>query len=737
MLLVLTVLAIAEAYGLTEAGGIRALAQQRPAALLPAIQAYASWMNQRYGAIIPDGWLDDQAQAALIEPAAMVQWVRALAAQLQQATLQAELLGQVYESLIEPLAFAQRPMIVQQGLGTPNTESVHAPEAGLRARAIAPHRKRQGAYYTPAALVNHMVAQTVGDRLRSGRTNLRILDPACGGGIFLLVAYRYLRAQQPDLGLIERQRLLQNSIAGVDLDQWAVDVTRLSLHLELLRGVDLSKLDGAKLDGASGAIASTLGCIIRPGNALIQADLGETQISFGGTHLPLLLSNADKFRWQSAFPEAIAAGGFDVVIGNPPYLDSEAMTVWLPHWRRYCTQHYQAARGNWDLFCVFIEQALKLCKPGGLHSFVVPNKLLSAAYAAGVRSLLTQHSHIKLIRDYSQSEVFDAAVYPLVYVAERRSTSFAQDLLEQSQPCTPVCFEQMGPGSISGPQRTDSIDYRQLLAPSGWVIEVNAARAAIFEAIGDRFPPLESVAQVSGAATVAEAYRLKSLIFSLKDESKQSREPHQASEFASLLRVVNSGTLDRYCIRWANKPLRYLGDRISQPVVSSLALQQHLPQRYRQARATKLIVASMTRQLECVADLQGELLAGKSTCIIWASRVPLLYLLGLLNSRLMTRLFCQRFWGNSLKGGYLRVGPAQLRQLPIPPLTTAHEQTLGDRLIALVQARCLRGAAYAPLISAASPAPETSEHALEPAIDQIVYRLYGLDPNDIAQLEPE
>ena len=95
----------------------------------------------------------------------------------------------------------------------------------------------------------------------------------------------------------------------------------------------------------------------------------------------------------------MAANGFDVVIINPPYIDSEWMTTHHPEARKYCASRYRAASGNWDIFCVFIEKALELCKPRGLASFIVPNKLGSADYASDVREILSVQNHLISIRD--------------------------------------------------------------------------------------------------------------------------------------------------------------------------------------------------------------------------------------------------------------------------------------------------------------------------------------------------
>ncbi|MEB3210277.1 MAG: Eco57I restriction-modification methylase domain-containing protein, partial [Leptolyngbyaceae bacterium] len=456
-----------------------------------------------------------------------------------------------------------------------------------------------------------------------------------------------------------------------------------------------------------------------------------------------IAEGADGLNWDASFPEIRADGGFDVVVGNPPYLDSERMTEWMPQWRSYCTKHYETAQGNWDLFCIFIEKAVMLCKPGGYHSFIVPNKLASATYATAVRSLLSQHSTILSVRDYSQTSAFSAAVYPLVYVVQKRrsppsvsakpfsnagSESFSETIPSSSQNDSHILirYEQMG-SDLNIAETVSRLPRIYFSRPQiGWLLGHQTARAAIALKLSQQFPPLESIAEVQGAASVSEAYALKPLIHNHQSEGLSS----------DVLPLINSGTIDRYQALWGIKPLKYLGDRYTTPVVTVQNLSAHFPRRYEQAIAPKIIVAGMTQRLECVADVNGGILAGKSTSIIRPSDVPLLYLLGILNSTLIHHMVLQHFSSNSLQGGYLRIGPPQLRTLPIAP----PREDLGDRLIHHVQ-HILHLLSQARGLSPNSEENESLHRRLQQniqqtdaAIDQIVFQLYQLSQEEIEAL---
>jgi hypothetical protein len=574
-------------------------------------------------------------------------------------------------------------------------------------------RKSAGAYYTPEAIAHYITQNTVGHLLNScpegEQTPLQILDPACGGGIFLLTAYQVLLEHKLDhqgtLTQAERSQILLNHLYGVDLDPQAVEVTQLSLLLKLLESLphpDLSQLPD-------------LSSNIQVGNAII----GEAP----QPHKALQQEALYPLDWQTAFPQAMQSGGFEVVIGNPPYIDSETMTRSLPHCRHYCTTHYEAAAGNWDLFCVFIEKALQLCKPGGLSSLIVPNKLLSADYAAGARSLL-QHHQLLSIRDYSRVSVFAVAVYPLVYVVQKATPSTGSTLrYEFMQSVKEVAYSHVVPQAIEfDPSSPNPLDSKQsfVRGSSPWLITLEPQQADLILRL-QQFPALGAIAQVTGAATVAEAYAIQSLI-----QESQTPTPED-------LCLVNSGTLDRYCLLWGKKRLRYLGASYLHPVIPA-HLRQHLPRkREQQAIAPKIVVAGMTKQLECALDATGKVLAAKSTSII-QSAIDLRYLLGILNSKLIHFYFINSFASNSLSGGYLRVGPPQLKQIPIywgnGQWGNGENGENGDdrpsQLIHLVEQMLL--------ISAQQEFAKPSElqefnnliNAIEQQIDQLVCKLYGL-----------
>lgn len=213
-------------------------------------------------------------------------------------------------------------------------------------------RKEGGVYYTPQYIVDYIVENTVGEFLKN-RTpeevaKIRIVDPACGAGVFLVGAYQYLldwhEKHIGKLTLAKRRRILSDSIFGVDIDPLAVEITKYCLAMQCTEGKDLS----LELDKNI--------CV---GNSLVET----------------------KFHWQKSFPYIFKQGGFDIVIGNPPY--GGAL---LSRERKYLSSHFNV--GTTDTAASFLLQARKLAHSDGKVGFIVPKALTYAPNWQKVREVV-------------------------------------------------------------------------------------------------------------------------------------------------------------------------------------------------------------------------------------------------------------------------------------------------------------------------------------------------------------
>lgn len=354
------------------------------------------------------------------------------------------------------------------------------------------------------------------------------------------------------------------------------------------------------------------------------------------------LNSKPYFLWKLNFAKVCRdKGGFDIVIGNPPYVDSELMTKTIPELREIYSTIFESAKGNWDLFVIFIEKGVNLLKQNGYISFIVPNKLVSAKYTEALRNILLSWN-IKELRDYSKIRVFkEADVYPVVFL-------IGKNLVKQK-------VKMIVMESILQPGLVNEIDHEIFYSDIYWdkYFSTELRGIDIIQKLF-KFPKLEQYATVLGAATVSEAYEFKEFVWEYKDNV--SNAPYK--------KFINSGTIDRYLSLWGQKKMTYIKSSYNEPILLDKDIRSISQTRLNQARSEKIIIAGMTKRLECIYDT-GDYLAAKSTVIILKKNVDLQYLIGLLNSKLITFFFNNFFSSLSLAGGYLRVGPPQIKQIPI------------------------------------------------------------------------
>jgi type I restriction-modification system DNA methylase subunit len=308
-------------------------------------------------------------------------------------------------------------------------------------------RKAGGVYYTPAYIVDYIVQNTVG-KLLEGKTpkdatKLKILDPACGSGTFPLGAYQYLLDWHLDwyinhepekaatgknpaifqtkdgwkLTTAKKKEILLNNIFGVDIDAQAVEVTKLSLLLKVLEGENQETI-GSQLSFLQERVLPDVGKNIQCGNSLIGPDYYES------IQLTMLINEEERYRvnafdWKGAFPQVFIQGGFDAVIGNPPYVRQET----IGDLKNYLQKGYKTFHGTADLYVYFIERGISLLRNNGYFSYIVANKWMRTNYAEPLRKWLKAQD-IEEIVDFGDLPVFqDATTYPCIIRICKRTPS--------------------------------------------------------------------------------------------------------------------------------------------------------------------------------------------------------------------------------------------------------------------------------------------------------------------------
>jgi hypothetical protein len=241
------------------------------------------------------------------------------------------------------------------------------------------------------------------------------------------------------------------------------------------------------------------------------------------------------------------------------------------------------------------------------------------------------------------------SVYPIVYLAQKGSGQGTHQLLLER-------IEQNERGTAQVTFSAEMEAKRIMSDDRPWAMYAETGEASLHARLRAFSQTLEDQAVVTGAATVAEAYEMIPL---LSEEAELDVD-------SPGLKLINSGTIDRYRIFWGQRNTRYLKKSFARPVVSRTRLGLLPAMRREQGESPKIVVAGMTKVLECVADLNGEYLAGKSTTVV-RSDLPLAALVGILNSDVVSFFYAREYGGNRLAGGYLRVGPPQLKNVPLPP----------------------------------------------------------------------
>jgi type I restriction-modification system DNA methylase subunit len=266
-------------------------------------------------------------------------------------------------------------------------------------------RQKHGIYYTPAYVVDFIIRRTVGQKLMRAESleqfsSIRVLDPACGSGSFLIKVFeaflkhyqdfekktregKSLKTLEPHLPLVPdvEKRILSENIYGVDLDPQAVDISMLNLGIKAVRSKGRLPYIGDRL-----VLGNT---IVFP--------VGDLEKYFSN---PALKHPTD---YRRLFPEVFETGGFDVVVGNPPYIQMQRMPEEQKFCEAYCRPIYD---GQNDVWYYFVYRGLQLLKPGGLLGLIVSRYFREAAHASVFRKYLVDNFRIRLLIDFGNVIIF-------------------------------------------------------------------------------------------------------------------------------------------------------------------------------------------------------------------------------------------------------------------------------------------------------------------------------------------
>lgn len=301
-------------------------------------------------------------------------------------------------------------------------------------------RKAGGVYYTPQYIVEYIVKNTIGKLVENKSPKeviaLKIVDPACGSGSFLLGAYDFLLNWHKDfytqngktskgskndtltpdgsLTTAEKKRILLNNIYGVDIDTNAVEVTKLSLLIKCMEGETEASI-ATQMRLFHDRVLPTLDNNIKSGNSLIDTDYYDYELDFDDE------KKIKPFNWQKSFPETFKQGGFDAVIGNPPWVQSKFLEE---HIKTYFARNYESMSGQYDLFNGFIERSKTILKKNGHFGFIIPNRFITGNDYKDLRKFILTNFTINEIADVGEN-IFHNVIMPsaiLIYKNQKNNS---------------------------------------------------------------------------------------------------------------------------------------------------------------------------------------------------------------------------------------------------------------------------------------------------------------------------
>ncbi|MDR1925860.1 MAG: N-6 DNA methylase, partial [Planctomycetaceae bacterium] len=510
-------------------------------------------------------------------------------------------------------------------------------------------RKKDGIFYTPRYITSYIVENTIGklcndkkaelgldnedvflptetngkkqkksvphpllEKLESYRRwllTLTICDPACGSGAFLNAALDFLKDEHYLIDKLTAKLLghslvfseyeisiLENNLFGVDINEESVEITKLALWLRT-----------AKPNRKLNFLDENIKC----GNSLISDPKIDPEKAFD---------------WHKEFPHVFKKGGFDVVIGNPPYVDSETMVnAGLTNQRNYLSQKMQYAKGNWDMYIAFLERAFMLLKNSGLMSMITPDKWLVKPFGDAIRQGLFDKF---IFLTECGRDVFDDALVDAVIIGiGTKNSAEIQTARMKSEVITVL----------------DKTPKCELLPPYhlDWLLSDSICFLKKIQKIKNTVGDIFNISCENACAT-SDCYKLKPFI--------EDREFRPKSD----LKIINTGTIDKYVPLWGIAKMTYLKDKYKNPVVNKQQFLEHFTNSYgRKSIRPKLIIKGLTL-LDVCLDESGVIIPGKATIIISHNNddiAELRAVMALFNSKLAFSYIKEKYRGATYNQG--------------------------------------------------------------------------------------
>jgi hypothetical protein len=530
------------------------------------------------------------------------------------------------------------------------------------------------------------------------------------------------------LTIQERKRILTTHIFGVDIDTQAVEVTKLSLLLKAMEALSLQDIQKSLFNER---VLPDLSGNIKCGNSLIGNDF-YVNGTLAFTEDEQYKINA--FDWEAEFPEVFKDGGFDVVLGNPPYVSAPNMVEMLPVQREAIAKspRFSTLYQKWDLYVPFMEQGLRFLRENGFLSMIVPYPFCNQTYAKKLRELIMRDYTLLEIADLRGTKVFGAATVtnciPVIQKDGRKETVAI------------AVVRSNGKRAIHTGYEKSCADFMPDAKTAVWNLEQekrDAERHAGLPVLGD-------FCYISVGMVLNSNENAKRGKFVKEDLISEKRDTVHPREF------IESKDIERYRI----KRVRYLEydtkrcpGKLRRPTFRELydcpklminrlgSLQVILDDKVHFLHSDSMFSAVLWRDLRGVenksisASVTRYSHKPRKEMEALSEQLDLHYLLGILNSKYINWLL------KGITGNGLSHYPEHMRNLPIPALDLSNpkDKERHDKLVAMVEEMlALKEREH----DAAEPQLKTmlgrQIAALDKQIDAAVYALYGLTDDDIA-----
>ncbi|NWJ97689.1 MAG: N-6 DNA methylase [Chloroflexi bacterium] len=623
-----------------------------------------------------------------------------------------EILGQVYEQFLGKviaLNSTSRSVVIEE-----------KPEV----------RKAGGVFYTPSYIVDYIVKNTVGQLLEGkdpdGVAKLKILDPSCGSGSFLLGAYQFLldwhlrwysdnnpskqmrtkkiyqgAGEEWRLTTTERKRILLNNIYGVDIDNQAVETTKLSLLLKVLEGETGEGL-AAQLQMFRERALPNLESNIKCGNSLIGPDFYSQQ-----SQQMAMFDEEEQYRlnifdWQADFSSIMKDGGFDAIIGNPPY-----GAFFSEFEKLYIRERFRSYKYKYDSYIYFIDKALGLTKERGYVSFITPELWLKLENCQPLRQLIAEESGFELLRICGENVFVKVVVNTIVFVLHKSVK--VERLRIESQGDSWVL-----PSAIWKADPLFAIDYRLRPDNSNLVAKIKESNSQPLAYFGDIIQGITPYDRYTGQD--ADLIKKRGYHYSYKHDET-------CGKWLAGKDVV------RYKVEWSGEWLSY-GDWLAAPREARF---------FRESRLLFREVPGKNKRIQ--AAIAEEICYHGHSITPFkpfsANKVHIYYLLGIVNSRILS-WFGELTLPNFGKNIFPKLNPQDIKALLIRTINFADptDKARHDQVVSLVE-KMLE--LHQRLTTARTTQEKTllqrQIDATDQQIDRLVYELYDLTDEEIKIVE--